>query len=141
MQQEFTLSRGKVMMNFTLKYCDTRQKMLNSYGFKKVIESFVSQKLKTEEIIIYNYYIETFKTDEKLTYYLIEFFKLLNVYDKDEVVRVNNIYTVFLNDRDLFIELIELLYNYWRRLERITIVRNTQLGDGLQNVRDRKSVV
>lgn len=135
MQQEFTLNRGKVMINFTLKYCDTRQKMLNSYGFRHVLESFVTQKLKKDEIIIYNYYIETFKTDELFTNTLIDFFKVLNVCEIDEVLRVNNLYKVFLDDKDLFIELVELLYKYWRRLERITIVRNSQLGNGLQNVR------
>lgn len=135
MQQEFTLSRGKAMINFTLKYCDTRQKILNSYGFKHVIESFVTQKLKKDEIIIYDHYIKTFKTDENLSYSLIEFFKLLTVCDTEEVIRVNSIYTAFLDDKDLFIELIELLYKYWRRFERITIVRNSQVGEGLQNVR------
>ena len=44
-------------------------------------------------------------------------------------------YEIFFEDKDLFIELIELLYTYWRRLERYTIVHNTSLGEGLQNVR------
>ncbi|MDH6353765.1 hypothetical protein M2132_000082 [Dysgonomonas sp. PH5-45] len=135
MQQEFTIGRGKAMINFTLKYCDTRQKMMNSYGFKRVIESFIQHKLKKDEVIIYNYYIETFKDDETLANSLIDFFKLLNVCETDEVLKVNSIYSVFLEDKDLFIELIELLYSYWRQLQRITIVRNSQLGDGLQNVR------
>lgn len=135
MQQEFTLSRGKAMINFTLKYCDNRQKILNSYGFRKVIESFVSQNLKKENVIIYDHYIKAFETDEQLINSFIDFIKLLNVCETEEVVRVNNIYVAFLEDKDLIIELIELLYKYWRKLERITIVRNSQLGEGLQNVR------
>ncbi|NDW10229.1 phosphoenolpyruvate carboxykinase [Dysgonomonas sp. 520] len=135
MQQEFTLGRGKAMINFTLKYCDTRQKMFNSYGFRRVIESFIIENLKKDEVIIYDYYIKTFKTDEEFINSLLEFFKLVNVCELDEILKVNNIYSVFLDDKSLFIELIELLYKYWRRLERITIVRNSQLGDGLQNVR------
>ena len=134
MQQEFTLSRGKVMMNFTLKYCDTRQKILNSYGFRRVIESFI-QKIKKDNVIVYNHYIKSFGDDETLANTLIEVFKLLTVCYRDEVVKVHNKYTIFFEDKDLFIEFIELLYTYWRRLERITIVRNSHLGEGLQNVR------
>jgi len=134
MQQEFTLGRGKAMINFTLKYCDTRQKILNSYGFRRVVESFV-QKLKKEDVIIYNHYINEFKDDETFVNILIEVFKLLTVIYRDEVVKVHNKYSIFFDDKDLFIELIELLYTYWRRLERITIVRNSRLGEGLQNVR------
>jgi len=134
MQQEFTLGRGKAMINFTVKYCDTRQKILNSYGFRRVVESFI-QKLKKDDVIIYNHYIKEFKDDETFVNTLIEVFKLLTVIYRDEVVKVHNKYSIFFEDKDLFIEVIELLYTYWRRLERITIVRNSRLGEGLQNVR------
>lgn len=134
MLQEFTLSEGKAIINFTLKYCDTRQKILNSYGFRKVIETFIL-KLKKDEIIIYNYYIKAFGTDENLEKSLIEVFKLLTVCNTDEVLKVDNKYAAFFNDKDLFIELIELLYGFWRKLERFAIVHNSGVGDGLQSVR------
>lgn len=134
MLQEFTLSEGKAIINFTLKYCDTRQKILNSYGFRRVIETFV-QKLKKDEIIIYNYYIEAFKTDEAFEKSLTEVFKLLTVCDTAEVLQVNNKYSVFFDDKGLFIELIEMLYSFWRRLSRFAVVHNNTIGDGLQSVR------
>lgn len=134
MLHEFTLNRGKVMMNFTLKYCDSRQKILNSYGFKRVIESFI-QKIKTDDVIIYDYYIKSFENDEAFQNALINVFKLLTVCQTEEVLKVNSKHAIFFDDKDLFIELIELLYTYWRRLERITIVRNNRLGEGLQSVR------
>lgn len=134
MQQEFTLGRGKAMINFTVKYCDTRQKILSSYGFRRVVESFI-QTLKKDNVIVYNYYIKEFKDDETFVSTLIEVFKLLTVIYSDEIVKVHNKYSIFFEDKDLFIELIEFLYTYWRRLERITIVRNSRLGEGLQNVR------
>lgn len=134
MLQEFTLSKGKAIVNFTSKYCDNRQKLLNSYGFRRVIETFV-QKLKKENVIIYNNYIKYFKTDEEFVKTLIEVFKLLTVCNTDEVVKVDNKYAVFFSDKDSFIELIELLYSFWRRLERFTVIHNSSLGDGLQSVR------
>ena len=134
MLQEFTLSDGKAIINFTLKFCDTRQKILNSYGFHRVIETFI-QKLKKDEVIIYEYYIKEFKTDDEFEKTLIEAFKLLTVCNPDEVQNVHNKYAIFFNDKDLFIELIELLYSFWRRLERYTIVHNSSIGSGLQSVR------
>lgn len=135
MLHEFTLSRGRAMINFSLKYCDTKQKLLNSYGFRRVVESFIKQELKKDEVVIYDYYLEHFEEEDDLINSLIEVFKLLTVFDIKEVVSVNNKYCIFFKDKDLFIEVTELLMAYWKRLERYTIVRNNRLGDGLQNVR------
>lgn len=135
MLHEFTLSRGRAMINFTLKYCDTKQTLLNSYGFRRVIESFVKQVLKKDEVVIYDYYIKEFKEEDNLVDSFIEVFKLLTVFDTTEVVAVDNKYSIFFEDKDLFIEVTELLFAYWKRLERYTIVRNNRIGEGLQNVR------
>jgi len=135
MLHEFTLSRGRAMINFTLKYCDTKQKLLNSHGFRQVVESFIKQVLKKDEVVIYDYYLEHFGDEDAVVDSFIEVLKLLTVFDIDEVVAVDNKYSLYFEDKDLFIEVIELLFTYWKRLERYTIVRNTQLGDGLQNVR------
>jgi len=122
------------MINFTMKYCDTKQKLLSSYGFRKVVEAFV-KKIKTDDVIIYNYYIESFKTEEELVESLTEAFKLLTVFNIEEVVAVDNKYSILFEDKDLFIEVIELLFLFWKKLERYSIVRNKRLGEGLQNVR------
>ncbi|MBD8388372.1 phosphoenolpyruvate carboxykinase [Dysgonomonas sp. BGC7] len=135
MLHEFTLSRGRAMINFTLKYCDTKQKLLNSYGFRRVIESFIKQVLKKDERVIYDYYIDHFGNEDEVVDSLIEVFKLLTVFDIKEVVAVDNKYSKFFEDKDLFIEVTELLVAYWKRLERYTIVRNSRVGNGLQNVR------
>ncbi|SHF59306.1 hypothetical protein [Dysgonomonas macrotermitis] len=134
MQNEFTISRGKVMINFSVKYCDNRQKLLNSYGFKQVINSFI-QVLKKDNVIIYDHYIKNFKNDDEFASTLVRVFKFLTVCDEGEIHKVNTKYSEYFSDKDLFIEFIELLYAYWRRLDRISVVRNSSLGDGLQNVR------
>lgn len=134
MLHEFTLSRGKAIINFSLKYCDTKQKLLSSYGFKRVVESFI-KKTKKEDPIIYNHYIKSFNNEEELVAYLIDVFKLLTVFEIEEIVAVDNKYKVFFEDKALFLEVIEFLIQYWRKLERYSIVRNNRLGEGFQNVR------
>ncbi len=135
MLHEFTLSRGRAMINFTLKYCDTKQKLLNSFGFRRVVESFIKIVLKKDEVVLYDYYTEHFGNEDEVVDSLIEVFKLLTVFNIDEVIAVDNKYSKFFEDKDLFIEVTELLLAYWKRLERYTIVRNNRVGDGLQNVR------
>lgn len=83
MLNEFTISRGKAMINFSLKYCDNRQKLLNSYGFKKVIDSFI-QVLKKDNVIIYDYYIKFFNNkDDEFAQSLVQVFKFLTVCDEN----------------------------------------------------------
>ncbi len=135
MLHEFTLSNGKAMINYTLKYCDTKQKLLNSHGFKRVIESFIKEVLKKDEIVIYNFYIEDLGSEEQLINSLIEVFKLLTVFNIEEVLEVDNKYSIFFKDKDLFIEITELLLAYWKRLERYAIVHSNRISDGLQSVR------
>lgn len=53
MQQEFTLNRGRAIINFTIKYCDNRQKILSSYAFHRVVETFIF-KIKKDNQIIYD---------------------------------------------------------------------------------------
>lgn len=135
MLNEFTLSHGKVMLNFTMKYCDTKQKLLNSYGFRRVIQSFIKKVLKKDEVVIYEFYVKHFGSEDELVNSLIETFKLLTVFSIDEVLEVDNKFSVFFQDKDLFIEVMELLFVYWKRLERYAIVDNNRISEGLQNVR------
>ena len=134
MLQEFTISEGKAIMNFSVKFCDTRQKLLNSNGLRKVVETFL-RKLKTDDLIVYNYYMDEFKSEETFCDTLINVFKLLTVCNIDEIINVDNKYNIFFNDKDNFLELIDLLYTFWSKLERFAVVSNTMVTEGLQNVR------
>lgn len=134
MVQEFTLGRGKAIMNFSSKFCDNRKKILTSYGFRRVVESFML-KLKKDNQIIYSQLVENYKTDDNLISSFIEIIRFLSVMEVEELIEVNNKYASLLSDRDLFLEVVEMLYNYWRKLERVAIVQNTRVGDGMQNVR------
>ncbi len=138
MLQEFTINEGKVIMNFSVKFCDTRQKLLNSYGFKRVMETFL-RKLKTDDLIVYNYYMDEFKSEELFADTLINVFKLLTVCNTEEIMHVDNKYNIFFDDRDNFLELIDLLYTFWSKLERFAVVNNTTVAQGLQNVRFNQS--
>lgn len=134
MLQEFTLNRGRAIINFTSKYCDNRRKVLTSYAYGRVVESFISH-LRKDNPVIYDAFSEGFKGEDELVRSFMEVIRLLSVCTVEEILEVNNKYAPFFNDRDLFLEVVELLYHYWRRMERIAVVHNQRQGDGVQNVR------
>ena len=134
MLQEFTLSRGRAIINFTSKYCDNRRKILTSYAYGRVVESFIYY-LKKDNPVIFEAFSKGFESDDQLIRSLMEVIRLLSVCSVEELLEVNNKYAPFFQDRDLFLEVIELLYHYWRRMERIVVVHNQRQGDGVQNVR------
>ena len=134
MLQEFTLNRGRAIINFTSKYCDNRRKILTSYAYGRVVESFISY-LRKDNPVIYEAFIQGFQDEDELVRDFMEVIRLLSVCSVEEILEVNNKYAPFFKNRDLFLEVVELLYHYWRRMERIAVVHNQRQGDGVQNVR------
>lgn len=135
MKKEFSLSNGKVMINFTEKYCNTAEKLFDSYGFRVVLRTYLL-KIKKKESNIYKYIEESLSVgneDETLKV-ITNVFKLLMVLNVEEMRKVSLRYEKLLADKDKFISFIEDLYGFWRKLERYTIVQNNKIGDGLQNV-------
>lgn len=130
MKKEFSLSRGSAMINFTMKYCNTADSLLDSLGFKKILSAYIN-KIEQRDAPVYRYFIERANNDKELLISnLVKVFKLLVVLDVDDI----KTYAYFFDEKDLFIELIEGVYSYWRKLERYAIVRNARKGEGLQNV-------
>lgn len=133
MQKEFSLSNGKAMINFTAKYCDSAETLLNSSGFKTVLDAYI-KKIGKAETNVYKYLKNSLKDENDCSDSIIDTFKLLMVMKASEVRRLNTVYNYLLEDKDMFTAFIEGLYNFWRKLERYTIVQNEKLGNGLQNV-------
>ncbi|GAA0737947.1 phosphoenolpyruvate carboxykinase [Clostridium oceanicum] len=134
MRKEFSLSTGKAMINFTAKYCDNSEAVFNSYGFKRVLESYL-RTIKRKESNVYKYIENCFGKDDQIVYdEIVNVFKLLIVLKSDEIIKLENKYDRFLEDKDKFILFVEDLYNFWRKLERYTIVQNKKIREGFQNV-------
>ena len=133
MRQEFSLSRGSAMINFTMKFCKTPEDLLDSNGFKKVLSSYF-EMIKNYDNHIYKYMISKDENSDEVLTNLIKTFKLLLVLEVEEIAEIKEKYGDFFTEKEIFIEFIEGLYTYWRKLERYTIVRNKRVGKGLQNV-------
>ena len=66
---------------------------------------------------------------------LTSLFKLLLVLEIDEVMQMNRSFIVLLQHKDTLIEFIEALYDYWRRLERYSVIYNSAEGTGIQKIK------
>ena len=41
MRKEFSLSNDKATINFTAKYCDSFEAIMNSEGFRRIVEAYL----------------------------------------------------------------------------------------------------
>jgi hypothetical protein len=137
MKKEFSLSNDKVMINFTVKYCDTMEKVVDSTGFHRVVKTYL-EKIKLRNSNIYKFIEESLGKGEVKEYtdYLTGLLKLLTIEKTNEVIDISPRYNNILKDKDRFVDLIEDLYSFWRRLERYTVVQSSRIsgGEGFESV-------
>ncbi len=137
MRKEFSLSNDKVMINFTVKYCDTMEKLIDSSGFKRVVDSYL-ERIKGRRTNRFRFLEESLgvRETEEYSKELIGLFKLLTIEKTFEVISLNSRYEKILSNKESFIDLIEDLYGFWRKLERYTIVQSSKIsgGEGYESV-------
>ena len=133
MRQEATINRNSITINFTIKYCNNAESLLDSDGFKRIITAFL-EKLERKEVPVYIYIKEKCNSEDNLPEIITKFFKLLIVLEAEEIATLDEKYARLLENRDVLVEFIERLYTFWRKFERYAVVRNTKRGEGLQNV-------
>lgn len=132
MKKEFSLSKGKAMINFSAKYCDTIEKILESDSFRRVTVTYLESiaKRNTQNYKLLNSIYEG-DTISELTDKLVEVMKLLTIFNREEVEKIRDDYRPLLKDPDWFSSFLEDFYAYWRRLERYSIIQNRRNPDGL----------
>ena len=134
MKKDFSLSNDKAMINFTAKYCDSPEKLLDSNGFRRVLESYFGG-IKKRYSNVYKYLEESIEATEetKIVEEITKVFKFLAILKAEEIIDLNKKYEKLLLDKDRFVNFIEDFYGYWRRLERYTLVHNTRINEGFES--------
>lgn len=132
MKKEFSMSNDKVMINFTAKYCNSFESILESSGFRRILEVYL-RRAKKKNSLSYRYLKQELETDSLIDIrkHLIQIIKYLTVMNLEEVININESYESILQDKDRFIAFIEDFYLFWRKLERYTIVHRYKVQQGL----------
>ena len=132
MKKEFSISNDKVLMNFSTRYCNNFESLLESEGFRRVLSVYLKRSEK-KRTLSYRYLIKSLNTTEisNLREDITKIFKWLTIIDVKEVIELNPRYSELLSNKEEFINVIEDFYLFWRRLERYTIVQNDKISQGL----------
>ncbi|MDD3923951.1 MAG: hypothetical protein PHP11_02490 [Erysipelotrichaceae bacterium] len=117
------LKNNTVLINFTSTYYQTIEEVLASDNFRFVLEGYIDH-LSKNDIKSYRWFINGYDKQTALNK-MIHLLKLLCVIDVDQIQ------DDYLKDKKAMIVFVENLYNYWRKLQRCTMI-NTRAKQGLQ---------
>ena len=132
MRKEFSMSNDKIIINFTAKYCKTFDTLLESEGFRRVIDVYL-KKIEKRDTLAYKYLSSALDETEisVLRADLIKIFKCLTVMTIKEILENNPRYEQLFEDKDKFINLVEDIYLFWRKLERYTLIHSGTIENGI----------
>ncbi|MDS0524732.1 phosphoenolpyruvate carboxykinase [Clostridium sp. SHJSY1] len=132
MRKEFSISNDKIIINFTAKYCKTFESLLESEGFRRVLDVYLKQAQKKKNLS-YTYLSNVMQEDdiESIRKNLAKVFKCLTVMSAREIVETNPKFEKLLSDKESFIRVVEDFYLFWRRLERYTLIHSGRVAQGL----------
>ncbi|MDD7306522.1 MAG: phosphoenolpyruvate carboxykinase [Peptoniphilaceae bacterium] len=135
MSKEFSITGNKVIMNLSQQYYDTSADLLNSDGLVKVIRAYIDSN-KKQSSHIYTYLEKFFRNSDVdvLTGQLCDIIKFLNIMNIDDISSKINKYHYLNKERKQLLQIIEELYDFWRRLERYTIVEQKADAQGIEVV-------
>lgn len=132
MIKEYSQNRSNVIMNFSIKYCDTPKELLSSKGFKNVLNKYIKILEKKDASLIER--LKKISGEDNLSTTLLRLFKLLIILDSYEITNLNNVKSRLLRSRSDLIDFVEGFYNYWRSLERYALIQSTSESSGLESV-------
>jgi len=112
--KKFHLTKRYALINFGQLTCDTKTKIISSKQFGFVLGQYI-RFLKDKNDIN----ISSFKKVKTSTF--IEIYKLLILWDYDEIIHYDHLKDVLKHRNELY-KFTENFYNYWRKLERIGLI-------------------
>lgn len=132
MRKEFSMSNDKIIINFTTKYCKTYESLLESEGFRRVMDVYL-RKSNERKTSSFRFLEESLNTSEiaQIRNELLRVFKYLTVMNGKEIIENNCEFKRLVSNKDDFISLIEDIYLFWRKLERYTVIHSGKVASGL----------
>src|SRR5699024_5816887 len=133
MKKDINISNNKAVINFSKAFFNDTDDLLKSQGFFEVICSFVSYH-KENQTRIYTYLEKFFRASdiEILAGEIRDITKILTVMSLDEISEKINKYHDLDKEREALIRIVEDIYDYWRKLERYTIIEQSDYERGLE---------
>ena len=133
MNKEISISNNKAILNFSKAFFNNTDDLLRSDGFHEVLKSFVNFH-KENNTRIYSYLEKFFRSSniDSLAGEIRDITKILTVMSLDEISEKINKYHDLDKERDALIRIVEDMYDYWRKLERYSVIEKVAGKEGLE---------
>ena len=118
-KKPYIITRNKVIMDYVRVYCDTPEKLLRSPLFLELVDRFI-ERTAAKGSALFAFLLETLPQLRRndLPAYMVNLFRLLASHSAAEIIAMNSDFGPVLSHKEELHELVEELYNYWRRFER-----------------------
>ena len=129
---EYIYNEKQVVINFSENFCKNEVEVLNSDCFSEVFTKYIDNLYKTENQAFLP--LLDLMPRKKVAKILIRLFKLLFCLSfKDLEATSNEIEKSVLEKRYKLYDLVQDFYNYWRRIERYSVVLSRATKDGVES--------
>ena len=132
MSKEFSITGNKAILNLSEQFFNDVNELLNSESFLDLTKSFINYH-KKDSTRVYAYIEQFFinSSVDSLARELVDILKLLTVMNIDEVSSKINKYHNLNKEKDGLLKIVEEFYNYWRNLERYSIIEQKEDSRGV----------
>jgi len=132
MSKEFSITGNKAILNLSEQFFKDVNELLSSDSFLELTRSFINYH-KKESSRVYTYIEQFFinSSVDSLSREVVDILKLLTVMDIDEISSKINKYHNLNKEKDGLLKVVEEFYNYWRNLERYSIIEQKEDSRGV----------
>ena len=126
-KKPYVITRGKVIFDYATTYCETPEKLLKSGLFLEIVDRFI-ERIASRGSSLFAFLRDKSPSVERsrMSGYLANVFRLLASHTAEEISSMNSEYDPLFLDKEKLFEIIEELYNYWRRFERFIYLEAPQ---------------
>lgn len=134
MRGEWAITGNKALINFSEKYYLTKDEVIESLGFRQVLENYLAHIAK-REARSYKFIVSLLEEEDRgqLENKIIKLSKLLLIMNSKEISAEFPEFADVYDNRNKFRQFIEEVYTYWRNLERYALVYDNKINDGFLN--------
>lgn len=132
MSKEFSITGNKAILNLSEQFFNDVNELLNSESFLDLTKSFINYH-KKDSTRVYAYIEQFFinSSVDSLARELVDILKLLTVMNIDEISSKINKYHNLNKEKNGLLKIVEEFYNYWRNLERYSIIEQKEDSRGV----------
>lgn len=115
MKETLYLKGDLAIINFAAEYATSDEQLLKSATFSNFVHYYIdSLKEANEELY---YYVIAGRTAREATVEVLRLFRMMRVFKMDEIE------SIYLNDKGRLLEFIEEMYNFWKRHQRFSVLK------------------